>query len=169
VAGDRDGDGVANRVDNCPNTPGPVGGCPEQPAPPASQPGDPSPPASPAPGDRDGDGIPNAADQDRDNDGLVNREDNCPNKAGPVGGCPEQMPSDPPPAAANDLDGDAIANNVDVDRDGDSFFNIADNCPNKSGSVGGCPEPATPPPPPPSPPPPPPSPPPADTTTTTTP
>jgi hypothetical protein len=165
-AGDRDGDGVPNRLDNCPNTPGPVGGCPEQPAPPATQPGEPSPPPTRAPGDRDGDGIPNAADQDRDNDGLLNREDNCPNKAGPVGGCPEQVPSDPPPAAANDLDGDAIANNVDVDRDNDGFFNIADNCPNKPGPDSGCPEPAPPAPPPPPPPPPPA--PPADTTTTTT-
>jgi RNA polymerase sigma factor (sigma-70 family) len=168
AAGDRDGDGFANRVDNCPNIPGPVGGCPEQPAPPASQPG--TPPPAPAPGDRDGDGIPNNADQDRDNDGLINREDNCPNKAGPIGGCPVQVASDPPPDPANDRDGDGIADNVDVDRDNDGFFNIADNCPNKPGPVGGCPEPAPPAPPPPPPaPPPPPSPPPADTTTTTTP
>jgi RNA polymerase sigma factor (sigma-70 family) len=173
VAGDRDGDGFPNRQDNCPNTPGTVGGCPEQPPPPASQPSDPSSPATPAPGDRDGDGIPNAADQDRDNDGLVNREDNCPNKAGPVSGCPEQVPSDPPPAAANDRDADGIADNVDVDRDNDGFFNIADNCPNKAGPDAGCPAPppapAPAPAPPPAPPPPPPSPPPADTTTSTTP
>jgi RNA polymerase sigma factor (sigma-70 family) len=170
VAGDRDGDGVPNRVDNCPNTPGSVGGCPPQPTPAGSQPGEPAPPVIPVRGDRDGDGIPNAADEDRDNDGLLNREDNCPNKSGPVGGCPPQVASDPPPAAANDRDGDGIADNMDVDRDGDGVFNIADNCPNKAGSASGCPapDPAPAPPSPPPPPPPPPSPPPTDTTTTDT-
>jgi hypothetical protein len=128
-----------------------------------------------APGDRDGDGVANSADADRDNDGLLNREDNCPNKAGSVGGCPPQVATDPRPAAADDLDGDGIPNNADVDRDNDGFWNRVDRCPARPGPDNGCPGPAPAPTPVPAPdptpappPPPPPQPAPADTTPQTT-
>jgi hypothetical protein len=45
---------------------------------------------------------------------------------------------------AGDRDGDGIPNNADIDRDGDGFKNIDDNCPNRPGSIGGCPTPGPP-------------------------
>ena len=90
--GDRDSDGVPNREDNCPVEPGPGDGCPDVPD---AVPGDPTP------GDLDGDGIPNGKDRDRDGDGSVNREDNCPIKAGTVDGCPVEPPAPLPDAAVD--------------------------------------------------------------------
>jgi RNA polymerase sigma factor (sigma-70 family) len=121
ASGDRDGDGVPNAKDSCPTKPGTAGGCPPQ--------GSTTPaPAGHASGDRDGDGVPN-------------REDNCPNDPGPLGGCPQPPPNAPVPAGPvpGDRDGDGIANSADADRDGDGVLNRDDNCPNKRGSVGGCP------------------------------
>jgi hypothetical protein len=104
---------------------------------------------------------------------VLNTDDNCPNVAGTVGGCPDQLPFDPRPAAADDIDGDGIPNNADVDRDGDGIWNRPDKCPAKPGPDPGCPVAAPPPAPepvpvPPPPPPPPSAPPPVDTTPTTT-
>ena len=65
---DRDGDGVPNSEDRCPNKPGTDSGCPVKPS------------AGPAPGDQ--------APRDRDGDGVPNSEDRCPNKPGPDSGCP---------------------------------------------------------------------------------
>jgi OOP family OmpA-OmpF porin len=83
---DRDGDGVPDADDACPDVPGP-----------ASQKGCPNP-------DTDGDGVPNAVDQcptepgkpeldgcpDRDGDDVPDREDRCPDQPGPAtsDGCP---------------------------------------------------------------------------------
>jgi hypothetical protein len=151
---------------------GTAGGCP-----PAAAIDPSATPGTPTRGDRDGDGVANKADADRDNDGVLNRDDNCPNKAGDVGGCPPQVAADPRPAAADDLDSDGIPDNADVDRDGDSFWNRVDGCPARFGTDGGCPAPVPPPVPVPAPdptpapaPPPPPAtePPATDTTPTTT-
>ncbi len=111
---DRDGDGLANAVDNCPNTRNPnqadddgdgIGNvcdnCPSTPTPDQA--------------DDDGDGIGNVCDDDRDGDGVGNAVDNCPNMPNP-----DQV----------DDDGDGIGNACDVDRDGDGVGNAGDNCPN---------------------------------------
>ncbi len=82
---DRDGDGIYDRDDDCPEEAGPaeLKGCP-----------------------------------DRDSDGIPDRDDNCPDEAGPAqfGGCP--------------------------DRDGDGIPDRDDNCPDQAGPQenGGCPE-----------------------------
>lgn len=83
---DRDGDGVPDDVDACPDTPGmkEMMGCP----------------------DSDGDGIPDSYDNcpneagsrdlggcpDTDGDGIADKDDKCPNEAGPKSneGCPEK-------------------------------------------------------------------------------
>jgi len=89
LARDRDGDGVPDDDDRCPDVPGPArwDGCP-------------------APPDRDGDGVPDAEDRcpdvpgprelegcpDRDGDGVPDAEDRCPDVPGPkeLEGCPDQ-------------------------------------------------------------------------------
>ena len=109
---DKDGDGIVDQKDRCPEVAGPVKhqGCP----------------------DTDGDGIVDIDDKcpkvpglekhqgcpDTDGDGLVDHEDRCPKNAGPkdLKGCP--------------------------DRDGDKIVDIDDRCPDKPGipELQGCPE-----------------------------
>jgi len=111
VNGDRDGDGVPDDRDLCPNDPGPeaLQGCP----------------------DRDGDGIPDILDRcpdekgprelegcpDRDGDGVPDYRDRCPDEKGPreLEGCP--------------------------DTDGDGVPDIDDKCPLEPGPAqnDGCP------------------------------
>ena len=135
---DKDGDGVKDVVDRCPEEPGSkeLAGCP----------------------DRDGDGIRDAADlcpddkgsaeyagcPDSDEDGIPDSEDACPKVAGSkeMSGCPDQ-------------DGDGIADNNDncpteaggkstkgcPDKDGDGVMDKEDRCPDQFGasSAYGCP------------------------------
>lgn len=111
---DTDGDGIPDHLDECPNTPGlaEFNGCP----------------------DTDGDGIPDPQDEcptvaglkelngcpDADGDGIADQLDKCPNEAGPVenDGCPFE------------------------DRDGDGVLDKDDQCPDVAGTVAnnGCPE-----------------------------
>jgi len=111
---DTDGDGIEDRKDACPETPGlaEYNGCP----------------------DTDGDGIPDPQDAcptvagiaalngcpDADGDGITDAEDECPNEAGPAAnnGCPYE------------------------DRDGDGVLDKDDDCPDVPGTVAnnGCPE-----------------------------
>ncbi|MCC6526670.1 MAG: OmpA family protein [Polyangiaceae bacterium] len=109
---DKDHDGVPDRIDKCPDEPGPKDneGCPDP--------------------DTDGDGVPDRLDQcpekpgpeetagcpvvklkDTDGDGLIDQLDKCPDKPGPKAndGCPVDNP----------------------DRDGDGILNDADRCPDK--------------------------------------
>ncbi len=87
---DRDGDGIADAEDRCPDQPGPSAtfGCP----------------------DRDSDGVPDQDDRcpdqpglatlsgcpDRDGDGVPDQDDRCPDRPGPASnfGCPEVAPAD---------------------------------------------------------------------------
>lgn len=114
VVTDRDGDGILDKEDLCPDVAGiaALNGCP----------------------DKDGDGITDASDKcpdvagikafegcpDTDEDGLMDSEDNCPDQAGPVSnkGCPV------------------------MDRDGDGIDDEKDNCPDEKGTIAnnGCPE-----------------------------
>ena len=138
---DRDGDGVYDRKDLCPDVPGlkMFNGCP----------------------DTDGDGVQDSDDRcpndpgsvefegcpDSDGDGVSNDKDQCPNVAGlpALAGCP-------------DADGDSITDADDdcpgaagprgnrgcpwPDSDGDSVLDKDDQCPNEAGTVAnnGCPE-----------------------------
>lgn len=143
--GDRDGDGLPDDQDRCPDAAGPRenGGCPL---------------------DSDGDGIPDDQDAcpqlpgvpqfngcpDRDGDGVDDRNDQCPDQPGSpqYGGCP-------PP----DSDGDGVTDDQDrcpgvfglpqyngcppPDSDGDGLDDTQDQCPGTPGprDFGGCPPP----------------------------
>ena len=136
---DRDKDGVADKKDNCPDTPGlkEYAGCP----------------------DTDGDGFIDNEDKcptvagvaalmgcpDADGDGITDADDACADVAGEAkyNGCP-------------DSDGDGIGDNVDKcpqesgvskyngcpipDTDGDGFDDDNDNCPTVAGDIAGCPD-----------------------------
>ena len=148
---DRDGDGIPNATDKCPDAYGlaAFGGCPD--------------PAQKSGGtvDSDYDGIPDDRDgcpnafgtakangcPDRDNDGVPDQSDKCRDKAGEPHwqGCP-------------DTDGDGLPDHEDQcpnqkglaadngcpppDRDGDGVPDKADKCPDKAGKnyLEGCPE-----------------------------
>lgn len=112
---DSDGDGIPDHLDACPDTAGlaQFDGCP----------------------DTDGDGIPDPQDEcptvagtaefngcpDTDGDGIPDPKDECPNEAGPAenNGCPFE------------------------DRDGDGVLDKDDECPDTPGTAAnnGCPEP----------------------------
>jgi outer membrane protein OmpA-like peptidoglycan-associated protein len=114
VVRDRDGDGVPDDRDRCPDVPGPreLDGCPPD-------------------SDRDGDGVPDRSDRcpdekgpreldgcpDQDGDGVLDRDDRCPTDKGPrdLEGCP--------------------------DEDGDGVPDIDDKCPREPGPAqnDGCP------------------------------
>lgn len=135
---DRDGDGVSDKKDACPDTPGlaTFAGCP----------------------DTDSDGITDSTDDcpnvaglasfngcpDTDGDGIADKNDNCPEVAGAAStnGCP-------------DADGDGIIDIEDQcpnvpglrgmngcpDSDNDGIADAEDKCPNEAGKLanGGCP------------------------------
>jgi len=111
---DKDGDGVADNQDNCPNV------------------------ANRDQTDSDGDGIGDACEPDSDRDGVADDQDNCLNVANPdqtdsngdgIGDACE---------AVIDSDGDGVADNQDncknvanpdqADSDGDRFGNLCDTC-----------------------------------------
>jgi hypothetical protein len=134
---DKDGDGVPDDRDRCPDSPGNASslGCP----------------------DTDGDGIPDYVDQcptvagpigtrgcpDSDGDKVVDRLDECPDVAGTLNGCP-------------DRDGDGVKDEFDgcpdvkglfrfggcPDTDGDGIPDQVDKCPDKPGRYeeAGCPK-----------------------------
>lgn len=138
---DRDGDGISDEMDKCPDVPGlpSLLGCPDQ----------------------DNDGITDANDKcpdvpglpelagcpDQDNDGITDKLDDCPDIAGPAEfkGCP-------------DSDSDGIPDSVDKcpkeagpesnqgcpfrDRDGDGIEDKDDACPSEKGTIAtkGCPD-----------------------------
>lgn len=141
---DRDGDGILDKVDNCPDQFGLEAylGCP----------------------DTDLDSIPDHVDNcptefgprlnggcpwgDKDADGLNDFDDQCPDEAGPAenNGCPW-----------GDRDGDGVTDNLDAcpdvfgpaenngcpwgDRDSDGVLDNDDRCPDEAGPAenGGCP------------------------------
>lgn len=140
---DRDNDRVADNEDACPDIPGTAAmlGCP----------------------DRDNDGITDKEDgcpdqagpkesrgcPDPDGDGLVAYLDKCPNEAGPPenDGCPYGDPDqDGVPDNEDDCPGEPgpAANNgcPYPDADGDGTPDIQDKCPDEVGTAanGGCPE-----------------------------
>jgi outer membrane protein OmpA-like peptidoglycan-associated protein len=111
---DSDGDGIEDRNDACPNTPGlaEFNGCPDSDGDGIADPQDACPTV---PGLASMNGCP-----DTDGDGITDAEDGCPTEAGPASnnGCPLQ------------------------DRDGDGVLDKDDQCPDVPGTVAnnGCPE-----------------------------
>ncbi len=155
---DKDGDGVLDKDDKCPTTPGPVenNGCP-----------------IPVVGDRDGDGIlddkdkcPDQAedkdgfededgcpDVDNDNDGLLDGADKCPNIPGPIQniGCPvtdkdnDGIPDDKDKCPNEPEDKDGFQDDdgcPDFDNDQDGLPDEKDKCPLEPGPQDnqGCPD-----------------------------
>lgn len=140
---DKDGDGIQDKLDNCPETPGPVEnqGCPWK--------------------DSDNDGILDKDDdcpqeagpkenngcpwKDTDGDGILDKDDDCPNIPGAKehNGCPDSDSDglmdkeDRCPYTAG-----AIENKGCPDSDGDTLVDIDDFCPNLAGPISnkGCPE-----------------------------
>jgi outer membrane protein OmpA-like peptidoglycan-associated protein len=141
---DRDGDGIPDLEDACPDVQGvrsddaSKNGCPPPP---------PEPPAPPPPSDRDGDKI-------------IDAEDACPDEAGPASKDPKKNGCPPP----KDTDGDGIIDAEDAcptvkgvpsddpkkngcppDRDGDGIIDAEDACPDLKGvrtedpATNGCP------------------------------
>jgi len=163
---DRDGDGLNDSDDRCPDQSGPLPtkGCP----------------------DRDNDGTADLDDlcpdqpgaalsfgcPDTDNDGIVDKDDRCPDQSGPKStqGCPDRdgdniadrddaCPDNPGPTATNgcpDRDNDGVADRDDIcpdkkgtptgkgcpDTDGDGGYDYEDRCVSKPGPASnkGCPE-----------------------------
>jgi outer membrane protein OmpA-like peptidoglycan-associated protein len=138
---DSDGDGVYDKDDECPETPGlaEFNGCPDSDGDGITDAEDECPNTAGLPEfngcpDSDGDGVPNPKDEcpndagskalngcpDADNDGVADKADNCPNEAGPEAndGCPY-----------SDTDNDGV-----LDKD--------DKCPDVAGAAdnNGCPE-----------------------------
>jgi outer membrane protein OmpA-like peptidoglycan-associated protein len=141
---DRDGDGIIDDEDACPDTPGPVEfrGCP----------------------DRDGDQLPDNIDEcpdtpgpkenkgcpygDKDGDGVLDKDDRCPDVPGPKEnhGCPygdrdgDNIPDniDKCPDEPEDKDGWEDADGCpDPDNDGDKIPDVKDKCPNQPETFNG--------------------------------
>lgn len=130
--GDRDGDGIADTFDQCPdqretyNGFEDLDGCPDDP-------------------DSDGDGVPDSRDACRlepeDKDGYLD-DDGCPEPDNDLDGIPDakdKCPNEPEdPDGYQDDDGCP-----DPDNDGDSVADVDDQCPNTPGQAGpprpGCP------------------------------
>jgi OOP family OmpA-OmpF porin len=129
VYGDRDGDGIPDNIDKCPDSPEDfdgfqdADGCPDP--------------------DNDGDGIPDTVDkcpnEPEDKDGFQDA-DGCPDPDNDQDGIPDvqdQCPNDP-----EDKDGFEDADGCpDPDNDKDGFLDKDDKCPNDPGvAPDGCPK-----------------------------
>jgi outer membrane protein OmpA-like peptidoglycan-associated protein len=149
---DKDGDGIVDREDACPD----VRGIPDP---------DPHKNGCPPPADRDGDGIPDQVDAcpdvrgvpdpdprkhgcppDRDGDGILDAEDACPDVKGVrtpdprTNGCPPDRDGDgviDAEDACPDVKGvrtqDPKTNGCPPDTDGDGIVDAEDACPDKPG------------------------------------
>jgi outer membrane protein OmpA-like peptidoglycan-associated protein len=125
---DRDGDGILDKDDKCPDQPEDKDGF------------------------QDEDGCP---DPDNDNDGVLDANDRCPNVPGPLAnqGCPIEAPHDRDgdgipddidrcPDQPEDKDGFQDEDGCpDLDNDNDGLLDAADKCPNEPGPIQnlGCP------------------------------
>ncbi|WP_428263612.1 OmpA family protein [Haliangium sp.] len=163
--GDRDGDGLLDAVDACPESPEDIDafededGCPDldndRDGIVDVDDGAPNDPED-VDGFEDSDGVP---DLDNDKDGLLDDADQCPNEAETINsfededGCPDLIPdsdgdgiADADDACPNDAeDMDAFEDEdgcPDPDNDGDGVLDVNDKCPSVAGPVAnrGCPD-----------------------------
>jgi outer membrane protein OmpA-like peptidoglycan-associated protein len=136
--GDRDGDGIPDNVDKCPDQPENYNGfededgCPDDP-------------------DTDGDGIPDSRDQcpllAEDKDGYLD-DDGCPDPDNDLDTVPDVLDKDPITgvSCANDPeDPDGFEDEdgcPELDNDKDGVPDLEDECPNEPGPVSnkGCPK-----------------------------
>ncbi len=126
---DRDGDGILDDVDKCPDDPEDKDGFEDQD-------GCPEP-------DNDKDGMPDASDkcpnEPEDKDGYMD-QDGCPDPDNDRDGIPDtedKCANDP-----EDVDGyDDLDGCPDLDNDSDTLLDVRDKCPNQPGppASGGCP------------------------------
>jgi hypothetical protein len=144
---DRDGDGIADDADACPDQPGAslTRGCPDRDSDGIRDSDDACPDQ---PGVSDARGCPAPGAGDRDGDGVADGNDACPDQPGTssAGGCP-------------DADGDGTPDSTDAcprepgfpersgcpapgDSDGDGVADASDACPREPGSAAsaGCPD-----------------------------
>jgi outer membrane protein OmpA-like peptidoglycan-associated protein len=136
--GDRDGDGIIDRLDRCPGEPEDIDlyedsdGCPDP--------------------DNDGDGIPDERDRcpldPEDKDGFED-DDGCPDKDNDGDGIPDAL--DRCPNEPEDKDGfQDVDGCPDPDNDGDGIPDALDRCPNEPETINGnkdedgCPDPGDP-------------------------
>jgi OOP family OmpA-OmpF porin len=124
--GDRDGDGIPDGQDKCPdirenyNGFEDLDGCPDDP-------------------DTDGDGVPDSRDacllEPEDKDGYLD-DDGCPDLDNDADGIPDAK--DKCPNQAEDFDGFEDADGCpDPDNDKDTVVDVDDECPNTPGQPGG--------------------------------
>lgn len=160
---DRDGDGVPDVTDMCPDQPGlsTARGCPdydrdgvpdkEDDCP--TQAGKASAKGCP---DKDGDGFTDKEDDcptvagelrgcpDRDGDGVSDKDDGCPDQPGTARGCPDRDSDGVPDKddLCPDQAGSAATNGCPPvrDSDGDGVFDDKDPCPDAAGPYNGCPD-----------------------------
>jgi hypothetical protein len=144
-AGDRDGDGIGDAVDACPDEAGVASadGCPDRDGDGIADGSDACPDEAGVP---ENSGCPLVVDGDRDGDGVPDEDDECPDEPGTGTGCP----------LIGDRDGDGIRDEEDAcpdevgtevtdgcpDRDGDTTPDGEDECPDDPGPPeSGCPAP----------------------------
>jgi len=144
---DRDGDGVADEADACPDEPGPpaANGCPDRD-------GDGIPDAEDACPDDAGlpeaDGCPSPSEEDRDGDGVLDEADACPDEPGSprADGCPDADDDGIPDAEDACPDEPGLPEDdgcpVPGDMDGDDVPDAEDECPEEPGlpEHAGCPD-----------------------------
>ncbi len=162
---DSDRDGIVNRDDRCPETPGPAGtgGCPDTDMDGITDADDRCPTLAGSANlggcpDTDQDGVPDNDDDcpelagdakhrgcpDRDDDGINDDEDKCPDAAGTAAlmGCPDADGDMVPDGEDRcpELAGNPTTNGC-PDRDGDGFSDQEDQCPDQEGAApNGCPD-----------------------------
>lgn len=164
VKADRDGDGVIDTDDKCPDIPGPASskGCPDSDGDGIidledSCPDEIGPKYADGCPDTDMDRIPDASDDcpeiagleafngcpDTDGDGLQDSSDRCPEDAGPEAtrGCPDQDEDGVPDTddVCPETPG-TVALSGCPDKDGDGIADKDDPCPDLAGDINGCPD-----------------------------
>ena len=149
---DRDGDGVPDDEDLCPDEPGPetASGCPDRDDDGIADAKDACPDQRGVPEQQ---GCPGPTDGDGDGDGVLDGEDDCPAEPGTLAteGCPDADRDGVPDAAdacptqagaAGASAGAGCPAPVAGDQDGDGVADASDACPAQAGSpwAAGCPD-----------------------------
>jgi outer membrane protein OmpA-like peptidoglycan-associated protein len=159
---DRDGDGVEDSADACPDLAGKrkLNGCPDSDGDGISDLQDACPSiagvetAKGCP-DKDGDGVADKDDKcpevagdidgcpDRDGDGIIDIEDRCPDEKGiTADGCPEEVDTDSDGVPDSEVDCPESSGPINgcPDADGDGVADKDDDCPDVAGTDRGCPK-----------------------------